>query len=425
MRRRPPSDDSRASASLASSSVSSSSPDSSPSAAPNRAGGAASWRYVDSPGSLAALLEELEGVPEYAIDTEFHRERTYFPRLALVQIAWAGGLALVDPLATDVAPLRTLLESDAVAVLHAADQDLEILELECGTVPKVIFDTQVSAGFVGYASPSLVALIEHELQVRLHKADQLTDWTRRPLSTAQQAYAAGDVAHLLELRRVLSTRLESLGRLDWAAEECALLLARDRSATEPSRAWWRLPHSRQLRGAGRGVAQEVAAWRERRASSLDVPVRFVLSDLAVMSIAQRPPTSREELLRSRGVDPRHLTGTAADDLLASVTRGRNLPSSQLNLPPRHPLERPNRPVIALASAYAGQLAGELELDPAILATRADVAAFFQTPRSGRLVSGWRHELIGASLERLSGGEAALAFDGDDKLVLEERSRRPL
>lgn len=392
---------------------------------PTDSTGGASWRYVDTPAGLEELLSDLAGVEEYAIDTEFHRERTYFPHLALVQIAWESGIALVDPLQTGVAPLRGLLESDAVAVLHAADQDLEILDRECEALPKVIFDTQVSSGFVGYVSPSLSSLIEHELGLRLHKADQLTDWTRRPLSAAQQSYAAGDVAHLLELRARLTSRLEGLGRVGWAAEECAILLRRDRSATDPARAWWRLPHSRQLRGPARSIAQEVAAWRERRAQSLDVPVRFVLSDLALMSIAQRPPKSRQELLGVRGVDGRHLNGGAAEELLAAVSRGKLLPPEELNLPPRNPLERINKPVVALASAYAGQLANELELDPAVLATRADIAAFFQEPPSGRLVSGWRHELIGASLERLAAGEAALAFGGDDKLVLEERSHRPL
>ncbi len=425
MRRRPPSDaqqgDGSGDARQGDGSGDARQGDGSGDARPDQAG----WRYVSDAAALDELLDELDGVDEYAIDTEFHRERTYFPRLALVQIGWKGGVALVDPLAVDVGPLRRLLVSGATAVLHAADQDIEVLEQACGAVPTEIFDTQISAGFLGYSSPSLVSLIEHVLSLRLQKADQLTDWTRRPLSTAQQAYAAGDVLHLLELKVHLTSRLEALGRLEWAAEECAILLRRDHTPTEPARAWWRLPHSRQLRGASRGVAQEVAAWRERRARQLDLPVRFVLSDLTVMAVAQRPPSSREELLRARGVDGRHLSGAAPEELLAAIERGRKLSPPELDIPPRHPLERLNRPVIALASAYAGQLARELELDPAILATRADLVAFFQDRRSGRLVSGWRYQLIGESLERLAAGDAALAFDGEDNLVLEERSRRPL
>ena len=221
------------------------------------------------------------------LDTEFHRERTYFPQLALVQLAWRGGIALVDPLAIDISPLARVLQGPGLAVVHAAEQDLEVLEHACGTVPARLFDTQVAAGFLGQVSPSLVNLVERVLGVRLLKGDQLTDWTRRPLSAGQLAYAAGDVAYLLELRERIGERLEEKGRMQWANEEFAILLSRDRSSTEPEQAWWRLPRSRQLRGP-RGVAQCVAAWRERRAQRMDLPVRFVLPDLAVLSISQHP-----------------------------------------------------------------------------------------------------------------------------------------
>jgi ribonuclease D len=380
------------------------------------------WQFVDDDATFRSVLDELSGVDAYAIDTEFHREKTYFPHLALLQIGWPGGIALVDPLAVDVAPLASVFAGDAVAVLHAADQDLEVLERACGASPRLIFDTQLSAGCLGFVSPSLVNLTEALLGIRLHKGDQLADWMQRPLSGSQQSYAAGDVAYLLEMRGILIERLAALGRTAWAAEECAVLLEKDRSMTVPEEAWWRLPHSRQLRNSARAVAQEVSAWRERRAQRLDLPVRFVLSDLAVTCVAQRPPTDREELRRTRGVDSRHLNGSVPDELLEAVARGRSLRASAVRLPSGPALERLNKPMIALASAYVGQRAADLELDPAILATRADLLAFFQDVPVGRLTSGWRHELIGASLARLAGGEAALAFDGRGELVLEERSR---
>jgi len=383
------------------------------------------WDFVDDESGFAEVLEVLSTADAYAIDTEFHREKSYYPHLALLQIAWRDGIALIDPLALDVAPLGAVFEGSGVAVLHAADQDLEVLERACGRVPGRIFDTQISAGFLGYVSPSLVSLTESLLGIRLHKGDQLADWMQRPLSAGQLSYAAGDVAHLLDMRDVLGGRLSSLGRADWATEECAVMLAKDRSVTVPEEAWWRLPHSRQLHGVSRGVAQEVAAWRERRAQKLDVPVRFVLSDLAVTCVAQRPPTTREELRRTRGVDARHLAASAPDELLAAVSRGKSLTSSELRLPSGQSLERLNRPMIALASAYVGQRAANLELDPAILATRADLVGFFQDVPSGRLTKGWRRELIGESLARLAKGGAALAFDGRGELVLEERSGTPI
>lgn len=381
------------------------------------------WEFVASPGGLSDVVTELLKADAYAIDTEFHRERTYYPRLALVQIAWPGGIALIDPIAVSIEPLAAILRSDALAVLHAADQDLEVLKLACGSVPEVIFDTQVAAGFLGYVSPSLVSLVEGLLGIRLHKGDQLADWMQRPLTPSQQSYAAGDVAYLLELRQVITARLRELSREEWATEECAVLLEKDRGPNAPEQAWWRLPHSRQLRGPSRGVAQEIAAWRERRAQNLDQPVRFVLSDLALMSLSQRPPSSREELRRTRGVDARHLTGKVPDELLQAISTGRSLSPTALRLPPGQHLERLNRPMIALASAYVSQRAAELELDPAILATRADLLGFFQDRPMGRLAAGWRHDLIGASLQRLSSGQAALAFDGQGELILEERSGR--
>jgi ribonuclease D len=386
-----------------------------------RAGHPAGWRFVDDGVAFADVLDELAEADEYAIDTEFHREKSYFPHLALVQIAWPLGVALIDPLAVDVSPLASIFTSGALAVLHAADQDLEVLERACGTVPSRIFDTQVSAGCLGFVSPSLVSLTEALLGIRLHKGDQLADWMHRPLPASQQSYAAGDVAYLLEMHRVLDERLAALGRGAWAAQECAVLLEKDRSTTVPEEAWWRLPHSRQLRGTARSVAQEVAAWRERRAQRLDVPVRFVLSDLAVTCVAQRPPGDRDELRRTRGVDTRHLSGSVPDELLAAIAKGRSLPSSAVRAPSGPALERLNKPMIALASAYVGQRAADLELDPAILATRADLLAFFQDVPVGRLTSGWRHELIGAALARLAKGQAALAFDGRGELVHEERS----
>ena len=380
---------------------------------------------IDSEEALTDLVSTLAASERFGIDTEFHRERTYYPRLALVQIAWEDGLVLVDPLAVDVAPLAEVFAAGPLVILHAADQDLEVLQRACGRLPGQIFDTQLCAGFLGYSSPSLSTLVESLLGVKLHKGDQLTDWMRRPLSESQLSYAAGDVAHLLELHSRIAARLEAEGRTGWAAEECAILLGKDHTETVPEQAWWKLPHARQLKGAARGVAQELAAWRERRAQRLDLPVRFVLSDLALGSLAHRPPASREDLLRTRGVDPRHLGGNATEELLEAVRRGRQLQPGELRLPPFQAAERPNRPVIALASAYVGQRAADLSIDPAILATRADLVSFFQPRPAGRLVSGWRNELLGRMLGQLAEGEAALAFDGSGALVLEERSHRPL
>ena len=380
--------------------------------------------WIDDNDGVHSLAESLRSVDAYAIDTEFHRERSYFPHLALVQIAWEGGIVLVDAPAVDMRILAEVLEGPGVAVLHAADQDLEVLGRSCGTVPARIFDTQVAAGFIGFSSPSLTTLSERLLSIRLPKGDRLTDWTRRPLSDAQRQYAASDVAHLLEIRRIEELQLRQRGRLEWAEAECRLLLERARGQQDPDTAWWRLKDGRALRGQARPVAQAVAAWRERRAASLDVPPRFVLSDMALLGVANRRPRERRELEEIRGLDGRQVRGAVGEELLQAVRTGMALPESAIRLPPVDELDRQMRPAVTLVSAWVAQLGRDLDIDPTLLATRADVQALLRGDAGARLAEGWRAELVGEPVRRLVGGGAALAFDGEE-LVLEDRSRRPL
>ena len=320
-------------------------------------------------------------------------------------------MALVDPLALDLTPLAAVFAGPGVAVAHAADQDLEVLERSCGSIPQRLFDTQLTAGFLGHSSPSLGNLASKLVGVHLPKGDRLTDWTRRPLTDAQQLYAAADVAHLLDLHRIIVERLGASGRLKWAEEECEALRSRRRGNADPDTAWWRVKDARTLRGVSRGVAQTVAAWRERRARAVDQPLRFVLSDLAITTIAHHPPATIAELQELRGVDGRHLRGQTGRDILEAVRAGLELSREALRPPPLDEVDRQLRPAVSLASAWASQLASDLRIDAALLATRADLTAFVRGDHDARLRAGWRCELVGEPLRRLVEGEAALAFDG--------------
>ncbi|MCC6436584.1 MAG: HRDC domain-containing protein [Acidimicrobiales bacterium] len=374
---------------------------------------------------FADVVAALRDQPRYALDTEFHRERTYFPRLALVQLAWDGGLVLVDPLTVDIAPLAEVLAGPGTAVLHAATQDLEVLELACGTVPQLLFDTQIAAGFVGMSSPSLSELHDRRLGKALPKGDRLTDWLRRPLSDDQLRYAASDVAELLHLQDILSEELERRGRLPWAAAECALLVARARGGRDPELAYLRIKEVRQLRGKALGVAKAVAAWRERRAAQIDQPTRHVLPDLAVAGIAQRAPATLSELRKVRGVEDRHLRGVVGEELLAAVIAGAAAPAPTRPTTLRTEVPRELRAAVGLLSAWVTQLARDLELDATLLATRSDLEDFLRNDADARLAVGWRAELVGDQIRQLLEGEAALAFDGHGRLVIEARSRRSL
>jgi ribonuclease D len=383
------------------------------------------YRYVSTESQLEDVIAALGDQSAYALDTEFHREKTYFPKLALVQLAWGDDLVIVDPLAVDLSPFKSVIESASTAVIHAADQDLEVLLLACGALPTVLFDTQIAAGFVGMSTPSLATLYERFLGVRVGKGDRLTDWLQRPLTDDQLNYAATDVVHLLEIHAMLTEDLLGRGRLQWALDECENQRLRSRGQRDPQEAYRRIKEARQLRGKARSVAQSVAGWRERRAAELDIPVRYVISDIAVLGIAQRPPRSRRDLEKIRGFD-RGLRDDVVVQLLDVVGRALDAPDpAPTEVVVSIPLDRDLRPAVALISAWVSQMARDLEIDSTLLATRGDLEALLGEAPDARLREGWRAQLVGDPIRRLVSGEVAVAFAGDGELVIEERSHRPV
>lgn len=381
------------------------------------------YRWVDTENDLDEVVDALCATDAFALDTEFHRERTYYPRLALIQIAWDDDLVLIDPLEIDVAPLARAITSAGTCVMHAAQQDLEVLHRACGTVPSHMFDTQIAAGFVGLSTPSLSTLVERFLRLRLPKGDRLTDWLQRPLNQAQRQYAASDVAFLLEIKDLLSDDLGKRGRLGWVVDECEGFRSRPQGDTDPGDAWMKIKEARHLRGQAKGCASELAAWRELTARKTDQPVRFVLSDLALVGIAQKAPTNVDGLKKIRGLDGRHLRNGAAEEILGAVRRGKDVPAKSLDRGSSDTsaqLERRLRPAVTLVSAWISQVARDEALDPAQLATRADIIDYLADDPSARLRSGWRHEIAGSRISGLVEGELALAFD-DGELVLVDRT----
>jgi ribonuclease D len=365
--------------------------------------------------SFAALLEALTGAEAYALDAEFHGESSYYPRLAVLQLAVPDRVAVVDATCVDVAPLRAVLEGPGLMVAHAGEQDLQVLQRETGALPARMLDTQIAAGFLGYNSPSLAKLVSDLLGVRLEKGARMTDWFKRPLTDAQVDYAAADVVHLLEVRALLEERLAAAGRLEWAHEESE----RRRRVRQPDlpTLWWRLKGSRQLRGTSRGVAQELAGWRERVAMATDKPPRRVLSDEAVIMLAERPPRTRPEIPSSRLFDPRRLSSETIDDLLAAVGRGLELSRDDLRLPPDTDLPSHLQPVAPLVAAWVSQLSRDMSIDPALIATRTEIEAFLRKVPDNQLQRGWRAQLLGATIEKLVAGRAGIAYDGAGGLVL--------
>ena len=331
-------------------------------------------RLITQQDDLADLVRELREVRRYALDTEFHRERTYWASPALVQIAWehpgegAVSIALVDPLALDIAPLGEVLAGPATMVAHAAEQDLEILERACGRGPSRLFDTQVAAGFSGHSSPSLSSLLHSFLGFDLPKGDRLTDWRVRPLTASQVDYAASDVDHLLALADALTGDLDSRDRLGWAQEECEALRARPHGPGDPRKAWWKLRDARTLRAAN------LAESPRRSPRGGNGPPRHLISRSA--SSLRTSPCSPSPTGRRRVRTPSLAGGVwkaascapaLAEEVMQAVERGKHLPTSELVLPPADDVPKAIRASVALVMAWVAQVAREEHLDPALLA----------------------------------------------------------
>jgi len=372
-------------------------------------------RWIADDAALATLITELLDQPTYGLDTEFMAERTYWPRLCLVQVAWAGGIALVDPFACDLRAFAPVLASPAVMITHAGGSDLPILERAVGSRPAALFDVQVAAGFVGLGQPALAFLVQHVLGERLDKGDRLTDWSKRPLADTALHYAADDVRYLLALADALRARLAERGREAWAVDECEELRLATRG-DDPDTSWWKVKGARSLKDEHAGIAQSVTAWRERRAQRVDIPARFVLSDLALAAIVSKPPRNADQVGQLRGANG--LKADVVRELLGAIESGRALTPEQIRRPPRNDERADREGAVVILAAWAGTLAATEQLDPKLLATRDDVTNLVYG-RPSRLDHGWRATLAGAPLLRILQGEVALRIaDGGRRLALE-------
>jgi ribonuclease D len=375
-------------------------------------------RWVDDDRALGEVVATIRSEPEYALDTEFMAERTYWPQLCLVQLCWADQVALVDALACDVHALADVFAQPSTMVTHAGGADLPIIDRACGGRPGALFDTQLAAGFLGLGQPSLVSLVSAVLGIRLDKGDQLSDWTRRPLSDSARRYAAGDVEHLLPLTAAIRERLGEMGRIEWADAENAVLRQTPLRAPDPDVSWWKIKGARSLRGERACIAQAVGAWRELRAQELDRPPRFVLSDLTLAALVQRPPSNADDLGKLRGAGS--LPKPAVDGILRAVESGRHMDKGALRSPPRHGDDSALDAAVGLLTGWAAQVASGEKVDARLLATRDDVKALING-RPSRLDDGWRAAMLGDDLHALVNGDAIVRLVEGGRRLQVERS----
>jgi ribonuclease D len=355
---------------------------------------------VTTQSQLDAALFRLEAAARLAIDTEFMRESTYYPQLCLVQVATDSDCFLLDPLAgLDIEGLYALLaDRSRLKILHAARQDLEVLQLGGRPVPAPVFDTQVAAAMLGLPPQAGYAeLVARRLGHSIDKGQTRTDWSRRPLTPEQLAYAADDVHHLLTLHTDLSTALTALGRAGWLAEDAAALDDVALYRTEPGDAWRRLKGLGRLKPREQSAARALAEWRERRAIESDKPRGWILSDEAIYAVATMAPRNVADLEAIRSLPPA-VVRKRGGELLALITAAIEAAGTAgIEANGRRPTPQENALVSRLQQIVRDEAAA-LEVSPEVLATRRDVEALvFEDRGESALLRGWRRAVIGEKL----------------------------
>jgi ribonuclease D len=380
-------------------------------------------RVITTTVELRTLAEELAGRQFVAIDTEFMRETTYWPKLCLVQAAAPGVEAVIDPLAPglDLGPLLSLMgDKDVLKVFHAARQDLEIFNKLAGALPASVFDTQIAAMACGYGdSIAYDTLVQQVLKRRLDKSSRFTDWARRPLTEPQLAYALADVTHLRDLYPRLHHKLESANRLAWLDEEHANLLDPDVYDTTPENAWQRLKLRKTTPDYVLAL-QIAAAWRERQAQARDVPRGRVVKDDALYEIAEHRPKSAGDFDRMRAVPRGFGNSRGAQDLLHALDRAFADPNRKIYQHERALNARSGLgPTVELLKVLLRLEAEANEVAPRLIASAADIEAIAADDNAEvRALSGWRREVFGERALALKHGKIALKLK-DGQVALED------
>lgn len=378
-------------------------------------------KLITKTDELAAFCKPLADAEFVAVDTEFMRERTYWPKLCLAQVAGPEDAAAVDALAEgiDLSPLDELMaNSKVLKVFHAARQDLEIFYLRMNRVPQPLFDTQVAAMVCGHGeAASYESLATKLAKARIDKSSRFTDWSRRPLSERQITYALSDVTHLRVVYEKLRRQLEKSGRLPWIAEEMAVLNDPATYRADPDLAWRRL----KPRGASPrllGTLKEVAAWRERTAQRIDIPRQRLLRDEQLLEIASHAPKKIEELAMTRGLGRGFAEGWQGREILEAIEKARQMPESELPTRDKPPEQlRAPGAVVDLLRTLLRLKAEQAGVAARLVASADELDRLAAGKRDVHALTGWRRDIFGRDAIDLIEGRLALAVEGEHAQLL--------
>ena len=381
---------------------------------------------ISTTEGLSAFCERAAKAPFVTVDTEFLRERTYYSKLCLVQLAIPGDAeedaVLVDPLVKGMSldPLYQLFRNTSVVkVFHAARQDLEIFYIEGGVIPEPLFDTQVAAMVAGFGEQvGYETLVRKIAKSSLDKSSRFSDWSRRPLTQAQQNYALADVTHLRVIYDYLRKDLDKSGRREWVEEELGILTDPDTYVIDPDHAWKRVK-TRTNSGRFLAVVRELAKFREAHAQNRNIPRNRVMKDDALLELASTKPATINDLSRSRLLLREARKGEIAEGILAAVAAGINTPSADQPQPDRSRDKLHENPALAdLLRVLLKAKSEQLGVAQKLIATSSELDEIAAGMRQGAALKGWRRKAFGEDALRLCNGELALRANGQSVEVFE-------
>lgn len=366
--------------------------------------------YIDDAAALATFCQQIQSSAWLAIDTEFLREKTYYPQLCLIQIANDEVIACVDPQAIeDLTPLLDVLyKPDMTLVFHAAKQDLELLLMLRGSLPHQIFDTQLAASVLGLGDQiGYGNLVKTCLDVDLDKAHSRTDWTQRPLSSEQLEYAADDVRYLRSLYHHMSAQLDELNRRSWLEEDFAALSEPQTYTADPEAIWRKIRGAGKLKPAQLATLQQLAAWREHRAVERNRPRRWILKDDVMLDLARFTPDSKNKLSQIRGLEPRDIERNGSA-ILEVIAKSKTIPEQDWPVLIKPvPLTNQQEALLDALMALLRKYCDEQSITPVAVATRKDIEKLVRGERDSALLQGWRKRIVGQKLLDFLQGDVAI------------------
>ncbi len=376
--------------------------------------------YIDTAKELDSYCETLRSADWIALDTEFLREKTYYPKLCLLQVATPNNVACIDPLAlVELAPLLDILFDEGITkVMHSGRQDMEIFYHLAGELPSPVFDTQIAALMLGYPEQVGYAnLVKGELGIELDKLHTRADWTLRPLSADQIQYAADDVIYLVEIYQRLCKRLAELGRRDWLLEDFQHLTDADLYNNPPADAWQKVKGGNRLRGDSLSIMQALAGWREQVAQHKNRPKGWILRDDTLIDISRHRPATVEALGKIRGLSE-GLVRNSGNQIVELVREAMGKSPTPFPNKGKQTKLSPDQNALVDVMMALVRLSGEHNnLNPAVLATRKQLEKLVLGDQQSAVVQGWRKKLVGEQLQAFLCGDLKLCIQ-DGRLAVD-------